>query len=99
MVDEELRNQIKAFLQQKLDEARADDPERPSRPLSAQLQLTQIKGRFPQLTDDEYATRLTLGVLRQHFVIVEGPDHRKSRFNWILWFTDEESARRLRDLS
>jgi|SRR5215211_5823567 len=91
MDDEELRNQIKAFLQQKLDEARVDDPESPSRPLSAQLQLTMIL-EFVELKDAEYATRLTLEVLEQHFVIVEGPT-RLSRFNWILMFTDEEGDR------
>ena len=91
MDDEELRNQIKAFLQQKLDEARVDDPESPSRPLSAQLQLTMIL-EFVELKDAEYATRLTLEVLEQHFVIVEGPA-RLSRFNWILMFTDEEGDR------
>ncbi len=92
MDDEELRNQVKAFLQQKLDQARADDPESPSRPLSAQLQLTMILGEFVELKDAEYATRLTLEVLEQHFVIVEGPT-RVSRFNWILMFTDEGGER------
>jgi hypothetical protein len=92
MDDEELRNQVKAFLQQKLDQARADDPESPRRPLSAQLQLTMILGEFVELKDAEYATRLTLEVLEQHFVIVEGPT-RVSTFNWILMFTDEGGER------
>ena len=96
MAGEELRNRIRAFLQQKLDETRAQDPTL----IGAQVHLAEIQKEFPELPPEE-ADELSLGileVLQQHFVIVEGP-HYPSRVNWIVWFTDEEGYRRLQGLS
>jgi hypothetical protein len=96
MDSEELRNRIRAFLQQKLDETRAQDPAH----IGAQVHLAEIEKEFPVLPPEE-ADDLTLDVLevlQQHFVIVDGP-HYPSRVNWIVWFTDEEGERRLQSLS
>jgi hypothetical protein len=96
MDSEELRNRIRAFLQQKLDETRAQDPAH----IGAQVHLAEIEKEFPELPPEE-ADDLTLDVLevlQQHFVIVDGP-HYPSRVNWIVWFTDEEGERRLQSLS
>jgi hypothetical protein len=96
MDGEKLRNRIKAFLQQKLDGTRAQDPTL----IGAQVHLAEIEKEFPELPPeqtDDLASHV-LEVLQQHFVTVEGP-HYPSRVNWIVWFTDEEGDRRLQGLS
>jgi len=96
MVGEELRNWIRAFLQQKLDETRAQNPAH----IGTQVHLAEIQKEFPELPPEE-ADDLAidvLEVLQQHFVIVDSP-HYPSRVSWIVWFTDEEGERRLQGLS
>jgi hypothetical protein len=89
------RARMHAIFVQALDEERRRTPSRDI----AHVQTAGIMHEFPRLSPEEVA-ELTLEefVANWHVVPGQDPYTTPQQTNWIIWFTDEAGARRLREL-